>query len=587
MKRNEAIITVFLIVFLSLVSYLNIFRNEFVWDDHVFILDNPDIRSFSNVKLFFTHDVEGLYRPLRSLHYAFIYSIAGKNVFLYHFNSLFLHTIISIIIFFIIFEITNKKNISLVAALIFDAHPIHTERVANITGGFDLIGIFFMLLSFYLFIKYSKTNSKKYFLVSLLFFIIALFSSEEAITLPLIIVLYEFCFNREKFNRKLIKNNIIKNYLPFFIIALFYIVLRFFILGIKGRVEEYLAGNFFLTMLTMLKAYVYYIYLLIFPIKLTLFHDIQATASLFELKILISALILILILFFTIKYYKNKILFFSVFWFFITLIPFSNILPLQVFMAERYLYVPSIAFSLLVSYSLFTVYNLNVKNKRIIKNGIVIFIVLLLLFYSGRTIVRNSDWKNDLALWTRTVETNPKNSRAHDNLGFTYERLGQNAKALEEFNIAVKLQPRDYRALANLGVALAKFGFYNESILALKKSIEIMEYHKTYDKLGLVYVEIGKADLAIEQFKKAIEINPRYAKAHNDLATVYGRIGEFDLALQEFNEAISIDKDYADAHYNLGILLEFLGKKEEAIKEFRVAASLEPENKLYMKKASK
>ncbi|MAH01988.1 hypothetical protein CMO87_02035 [Candidatus Woesearchaeota archaeon] len=56
-----------LIIILSLVSYFNIFKNEFVWDDHIFILDNADIRSFSNLPLFFSEDVDGLYRPLRSL----------------------------------------------------------------------------------------------------------------------------------------------------------------------------------------------------------------------------------------------------------------------------------------------------------------------------------------------------------------------------------------------------------------------------------------------------------------------------------------------------------------------------------------
>src|SRR3989344_4309833 len=151
------LIMVLLIIALSLISYVNTFQNEFVWDDHIFILENADIRSFSNLPLFFSHDVDGLYRPLRSLYYTFIYSIGGKNEFWYHLSSLFFHTIISILIFFIIYEITNRKGIALIASMIFAAHPIHTERVTNITGSFDLLGIFFMLLSFYLYIKFSKS----------------------------------------------------------------------------------------------------------------------------------------------------------------------------------------------------------------------------------------------------------------------------------------------------------------------------------------------------------------------------------------------------------------------------------------------
>ncbi len=589
MNRKTAI-SVLLIAILSFASYFNIFRNEFVWDDHVFILDNPDIRSFSNLPLFFAKDVDGLYRPLRSLYYTFIYSLAGKNEFLYHFSSLFLHTAISILVFFIIFEIIGKRYVAMLAALIFAAHPIHTERVANMTGSFDMLGIFFMLLSFYLYIKFSKSNSKKYFLFSVLSLFIAVFSSEEAVTLPLLIVIYEFCFNREKFNKDELKNKIIKNYAPYFVIALFYVAIRFFFIGVRGRVEGYPAGNFFLTMLTMLKAYINYIYLLIFPVNLTLFHDIKAAASLLDFKVLISALALIAILFFAIRHYKNKVLFFSVFWFFITLIPMSNILPLQVFMAERYLYAPSIAFSLLVSYLLIAIFNFNFKNARVkgvVKHGIVLFVILLLSFYIFSTINRNKDWKDNLTLWSKTAATNPYNSRAHDNLGFAYELEGNEAKALEEFELAVKLQDDNFRAWGNLGAAYGRLGKYNESIAALKKSIKIREYHKTYDKLGLVYAELGIEDKAIESFKEAIKINPRYAKAHNDLGTVYGKTGAFDFALQEFKEAIRIDKDYADAHYNLGILLEFLGDKENAMREFNIAAALEPENGLYRKRLIK
>jgi len=579
MNINKNLAAALVLFAIILISYINIFQNEFVWDDHVFVLDNPDIRSFSNIKLFFTQDVDGLYRPLRSLHYAFVYSIAGKNEFLYHFNSIFLHAIISALVFLIIYEIVNKK-IALVSALIFAVHPIHTDRVTNITAGFDLLGIFFMLLSFYLYIRYSKLGNKKYFLFSLLFFLIAAFSSEEAVVLPLLVVLYEFCFNREKFGKKLIRNNIIKNYSPYFIIGLFYAAIRFFVIGIRGRVEEYLAGNFFLTMLTMPKVYVYYIYLLIFPVNLTLFREVEAVTSFFDFKVLISALILVAIIFFTLKYNKNKILFFSVFWFFIALIPFSNLLPMPIFMAERYLYVPSIAFSLLVSYFLFTIFNYDYKNmnKNIVRYGVVIFIVMLLCFYVFSTVNRNMDWRDDLTLWSKTVASNPNNSRAHDNLGFTYERLGDDAKALQEFNIAVKLQPDNFRALGNLGVAFAKFGAYNESIAALKKSIEVMPYHKTYDKLGLVYAELNMEEKAIESFKEAIKINPRYAKAHNDLATVYGRIGEFDLALQEFNEAIRIDRDYADAYYNLAVIYEFLKDTKKAENLLVKALEIEPNN---------
>ena len=113
-------------------------------------------------------------------------------------------------------------------------------------------------------------------------------------------------------------------------------------------------------------------------------------------------------------------------------------------MAERYLYVPSIAFSLLVSYVIISLFNNKIyNNKKIIQYSTAIFIVLLLGFYVFSTVNRNNDFRDNLTLWGKTVSTNPENSRAHDNLGFTYERSGDTEKALLEFEKAVKLQP-DY-----------------------------------------------------------------------------------------------------------------------------------------------
>ena len=108
----------------------------------------------------------------------------------------------------------------------------------------------------------------------------------------------------------------------------------------------------------------------------------------------------------------------------------------------------------------------------------------------------------------------------HDNLGFTYERSGDTEKALLEFELVVKLQPDNFRALGNIGVTYAKLESYNKSLAALKKSISFNNYHKNYDKLGLVYVELNEEEKAIGSFKKAIKINSNYAKARNDLATV-------------------------------------------------------------------
>ncbi len=585
-KINKSLVAVLLIIFLSVIVYGNIFQNEFVWDDHTFILDRPEIKSFSNIPGFFTTDVDNTYRPLRSVNYAIIYSIFKKNPFGYHLNALLLHILISILVYFIILKLIDKRNVALVASLLFALHPIHTGRVTNMTAGFDLLGIFFFLLSFYFYIIFSKEKKINYFVYSLIIFVIGLFASEEAAILPFAIILYEFCFNGKFFGKENLKKNILKFHVPFFALLIGYVVLRFFVLGIVGRVSEYESPGLFFTSITMAKVFVGYIFLLISPLNLKLFYEVNVADSIFNFDILLSIVALVLILLFTIKRY-NKVVFFCVFWFFITLVPFSNLIPLVVLMAERYLYLPSLGFCFLIGFVFDKIYNWDLDEdvRKKIRVGLIAFIVLLLLSYSFAVVKRNAEWRDNLSLWTETVKDSPYSSRAHDNLGFTYEQAGDYKKAIIEFDKAVKLMPGNYRAHTNLGVALAKVGLYNLSIKELEVSIKINPHHyKTYNKLGLVYSEIKDYDAALDNLAQAVKLNPRYAKGYNDLGTVYGKLGKFNASLNSFETAIKIDKDYGDAHYNLGVLHGFLGEEELALRELRIAVGLEPENELYKKK---
>ncbi|MBL7054179.1 tetratricopeptide repeat protein [Candidatus Woesearchaeota archaeon] len=597
-KISKNLIAVFLIIFLSITAYGNIFINDFVWDDYMFILENTEIKSFSNVLGFFTSSIDGLYRPLRSISYAVVYSVFKDNPFGYHLYALFLHIMISILAYFIILKIINKRNIALIASLLFALHPVHTGRVTNMTAGFDLLGIFLYLLAFYFYVWFSKcrkseisehaqkskrffTNKKlNYLILSVIIFFIGLLASEEVITLPLIIILYEFSFNKERFSKDNFKS-LFKRYSPFFIIAGIYVFFRFFVLGMYGRVPEYASQGWYFTGITMTKVFIGYILLLIFPFDLKLFHDVAIANSIFD--VLLPILILIFIVFITIRLF-NKITFFCVFWFFITLLPVSNIVPLVVLMAERYLYLPSLGFCLLLAFAFDKIYNLDIKKN--IRIGLVVFIVLLFLSYSFAVVKRNAEWKDNLTLWTETVKDSPNNSGAHDNLGFTYERMGRYKEAITEFSKAIELKPDNYKAHTNLGVALAKVGLYNYSIIEFETALTFNQYYKTYNKLGLVYAETGEYEKAILMLNKTVVLKPKYAKGYNDLGTIYGQVGSFDASLEAFKTAIILDKDYADAHYNLGVLYDFLGERGKALEELRKSVSLEPDNELYRKKLS-
>lgn len=571
-KINKNVIFISLIILSSIISYTNIFFNDFVWDDIVFITENQEIKSISNIPAFFTKDSEGTYRPLRSTYYSLIYSIAKTKTFFYHLNSIILHTIISVLVFLIIKRLLKNKDTALIASLIFTVHPIHTGRVTNMTAGFDLPGILLLFLSFYLYILFSESKKKKYFVFSILFFISGLSSSEEAVIVPFLIILYEFCLNKKKF---LDKKDWITKYSYYFVFLIAYLFIRFFLINLIGRVPDYESPGIIFTMMTMVKVVIKYMILLIAPLNLKLYYDVPIVRSFFEIGFLISLVIIISIIIIAIRKF-NKILLFSTAWFFISLLPFLNILPIVVLMAERYLYVPSFGFCLLLGYLIN-----RIKNKKVV----ITISLLVIIIFSSLTIERNSQWKDNITLWTETVKDAPYSSRAHDNLGYTLEQMGRYEDASLEFSKAVELKPDNYKALANLGVALAKLGKINESIERLESAVDIKpDHYNTYNKLGLVYAMNEEYKPALFNLMKAVKLNPHFAKGYNDVGTVYGRLGEFDSAEESFQKAIEIDYYYADAHFNLGILYEFLGKDSLAREEIQTAYILEPDNKLYKDK---
>lgn len=548
-----------LIAFLCTAIYANSFQNDFVFDDKVLITTNFEIRSFSNIPSFFESPSHAnLYRPVRSSLYTIVYGIWGLNTFGYHLNSLIFHILNSFMVYLLAKALLKKRNLALIAALIFALHPVHTDRITNMTAGFDQFGIFLYFLSFYLYILYSKNSKLKYLIGSVVLFAVGIFSSEELVTLPVILFLYDFCFNKKKIK--------IKNYLYYVLIGIFFFMVRFTVLGRFGRMEEYYTGSLYSNIATTIPILLKYLKLLIIPYTLTLEYTPQIHHTIFDLAVLLSLFAVLALIYISTK---SKMTLFLAGFFFITLSPFLNLIPLFTLMAERYLYIPSFAFCILAAIGFEKVFNLKIKNIKTIT--LTVFILILVIF-SGIVIKRNTEWRDSLTLWTRTVETSPKSSRAHDNLGSAYQVERMYEKAFEQYEIAIKLHPRNYFAFGNRGSAYAEVGMYDKAITDLQTSILINPYYyKSYTNIGLAYYKSGDYEKAITSLKQAIELHPELSKAHNDLGVVYAEIGEHELAIQEIQKAIKIYPDYKDAHHNLGVVYTKTNQTELAEKEFELA----------------
>ncbi|MDW7727274.1 MAG: tetratricopeptide repeat protein [Candidatus Methanoperedens sp.] len=165
----------------------------------------------------------------------------------------------------------------------------------------------------------------------------------------------------------------------------------------------------------------------------------------------------------------------------------------------------------------------------------------------------------------------------HNNIGNTYERVGEFGKAIEELTQAIRLNPGYIEAHNNLAVARFKNGEPDKAIKLLQKAIKLYpRYAEARSNLGNIFLSMQRYDDAISEMEEALRLKPGFAGGYNNLGNIYAELERTDEAIEKFTEAIRLDPDYALAHNNLGNMFAASGKYEMAITEFEEAVRTAP-----------
>ena len=167
--RDKGYGALVLLVVVCAALFANTFGNPFIWDEQGLVIDNNYIKSLKHIPFLFSpgywnnHSTgtKGQYRPLRTLTFSLDYSLWGLNPKGYHLTNLLIHTLNVILIYFLILLLPgSNRGLSFLCALFFAAHPIHTESITWIKNRSDLLSLFFFILSFHLFIRYTQNRTR-------------------------------------------------------------------------------------------------------------------------------------------------------------------------------------------------------------------------------------------------------------------------------------------------------------------------------------------------------------------------------------------------------------------------------------------
>ena len=295
-------------------------------------------------------------------------------------------------------------------------------------------------------------------------------------------------------------------------------------------------------------------------------------------------------------------------WFFVTLLPVAQIIPHHEIVAEHYLYLPSIGVCLAAAMLVEGLLE-RVRQRRAVA-AVFALVVLLLGF---RTVIRTRDWKDDLTLWTKTVQTAPASARARRNLGRLYMIRGRRQEAAQEFRAALRIAPNDAATWNNLGVMLLELGNLDgaeqaftgalrlntlpldvrinlgvvslrrgqvkqaeQYLLAALASSQLASSQRALalNTLGLVRATQGRSAEAEQAFKEAITLEPGYADARQNLGLAYLEKGQMQAGIAELEQAVRYKGTDPTLHHLLGEAYHMQGQRDQAVASLRKALSL-------------
>ncbi len=582
-KGLNSYILIIIIAGLASLVFLNSLPNQFVYDDEFTITNNYFVKTWNNLPLLFSRDYfkvsgELSYRPFVTLSYFIDYSCWKLNPAGFHLTNTILHTLNAVLLFFLLTRIFGSQTASFAAALIFSVHPVLAETVNAVSYREDLLAATFFIASFLLYLKTPKGKgaSAPAYVASLLCYLLGLFSKEMAITLPLLIFLYDVIFAKP--------NNLIQRltrYYPgYILIAAFYLLVRFIILHnpVESAVS-YPEGSILVNFLTMTKVLASYIKLFILPAHLCADYVVPYSTSLLNISFVLSFALLAAAGVIVYKlFFCSKTLFFAVVWFLVCLLPVLNIVPIENIMAERYLCLPVIGYCMITGNLLTRCGN---KTGFFVKYRIaVVLLILVLAAFSFRTVQRNMVWIDQTVLWTNTAKTSPESFKAHNNLGNIYRNEGRLDEAVAEFRYAILLYDDYVDAHNNLGVTYRKKGMLKAAMEEYKRALQINpHYPYAHNNLGVLLAKSNYLDMAIAEFHNAVASKPDYADAYNNLGATYIRKGLYEKAIPACLTAVKFNNRYLDAYYNLGVAYFNNKQLDQALEIIKLVLSIDPNHR--------
>ncbi len=588
------------LIVVSILLYSHTLFHDFVFDDNIVLVENQHItKGFNSLDEIWTTNYlngyqqfnDALYRPLSLTVFNLIHSLAGMNPLVFHLVNIVFYAFLILVVYLLFSKLyPTEEQYVFWAVLLFAAHPVHTEVVANIKSLDEILALLLGLGACYFTLQYiHKTNA---FIGIILFYLLALFSKESAISFLLIIPLFYY-LGTDKVERKKIillgsvllaitlawyswHQNVINSMSREVDKGLFSAASNS-IIGIEDPVQRFITGLWLLTK---------YFLKLIIPWPLHGDYSFNSIPPVSFISIRFGATLLFLglsawLLFK--NFFSRKPLALAVLLFFIAIMPTANILLyIGTTFAERLVFTASLALiPLLIA--------LQRQSYRFTQP----LLISLALMFSFLTVYRAAEWKTNFSLYKADVQRNPASYRTHYNYATALlETVPAQVKseeekqklqlAIAEFNKAHEIMPDFADATLNLGYTYQKLG-KNEKALEVYDQLIAADpaYARTYYNKGIVLYRLKRYQPARESFLQYTE------RGANSLSFAWywagvcsGYLGDFQAAIEQLNRSVQLDNTLWEAWNYLGMAYGNSRQWNKAVEAFTRAYQLKPSEQI-------
>jgi protein O-mannosyl-transferase len=587
---------IFLLLALTAVIYIPVFHNQFTnWDDDLYILENPYLKSlsFDNLKNIFTVYYTGNYHPLTLVSLAIDFKWGGLQPWPYQLTNLLLH-LCNILLVYIFIKLllqkmplpaVNKPAIALITAGLFGIHPFQVESVAWVSERKNVLYTFFFLASLIVYLKYLDKPSRKAYILSISLFILSLLSKGMALPLSVCIIAIDYTAGRNLFSKKVVLEKI-----PYLTLSLIFGIIA--LLAQHSSDATKMAGNFTWLDRTAIASYgfIQYLVKLCYPYQLSAFYPYPAkTATFFPYPIYGYIILVIIALFILWSFFRqHKVVLFGALFFMANISMVIQLLPVGgAMMADRYVYIPSIGFFFIIGYFC----HMAGQKNTLLRNCTVVLLVLYGAILGNKTYRQIHVWRDSLTLWNNAIKNYPENNdRAFLKLGVISYHQGKYPEALKYYKQVLNMNLQDKRvysqAYVNMGMAKWAMKDREGAMEDYNTSLSCFPSYEGYHDRALLKNESGDIKGALADLDEALLINPLGKDAYIDRGIIHLQRGNYPEAMQNFDRVLQIAPRYSKAYLHRGQVKQAMKDIQGAMGEYDMAISITPSYYGYLNRAS-